>query len=152
MYENIIEQIREKIDELEAEARAIAHEHWDYHIRENVRKAPEEKGRLNVYVRRKRDTLEIHWSKFKFIKPTSGGPSKIRSTYLRKGKSHVYPSRVLTVAGQAFELEVALETEERLGAIRSEAWAIGKILRYLREAEKRQRQRVKLIEDSEGAE
>lgn len=138
MYKNIYEKIRERIDELEKEARGIVYEHWNYHLRENASRVPAEKGRLNVYVRRKRDSLEIYWATYKFIRSTTAEKSWIKSTYLRKGKGHTYSENVLARAAKEFELDVALATEKQLGAIRYELGAIGKALRYLREAEKRQ--------------
>lgn len=138
MYAAVFGQIRERIDELEEEARAIMREHWNYHLRENATRAPAEKGRLNVYVRRKRDSLEIYWATYKFIRSTTQEKSWTKSTYLRKGKGHIYSENVLARVAKEFELDVALATEKQLGAIRYELGAIGKALRYLREAEKRQ--------------
>lgn len=138
MYVDIFGQIRERIDELEKEARVIVYEHWDYHLRENVNRAPEDKGRLNVYVRRKHDSVEIYWATYKFIRSTTQEKSWIKSTYLRKGKGYTYSEKVLARVAKEFELDVALATEKQLGAIRYELGAIGKALRYLREAEKRQ--------------
>lgn len=149
MYENLIAQTRLQIDELEAEAREIAKGHWDYHLRSNHGLPPAKKGKLNAYVRRKGDSLEIHWSKFRFVNSASGGPSTVRSSYLKKGLGTVYPNSVLANAGQNFEIDFAIETEQLFGAIRAEFQSVRKALKYLQQAEKRQAARVKLIEDEE---
>lgn len=144
MYKKVYDQIRERIDELEVQAKQIAKEHWDYHLRENAERKPEDKGRLNVYVRRKRDTLEIYWATYKFIRSTTQEKSWVKSTYLRKGKGHEYSEKTLARVAKEFELEVALETEKRFAEIRYELLAIGKSLRYLREAEKRKNKQFEI--------
>lgn len=142
MYTAVFGQIRKRIDELEEEARAIMREHWSYHLRENANRAPSEKGRLNVYVRRKRDSLEIYWATYKFIRSSTSEKSWIKSTYLRKGRGSTYSDKALMKVAKEFELKVALETEKRLGEIRYELVAISKVMRHLREAEKRQSRTV----------
>lgn len=146
MYKKIYGLIRERIDELEREAKDIAEGHWDYHLKENATRKPEDKGRLNVYVRRKKDTLEIYWATYRFMRSSVSEKSWVKSTYLRKGKGHLYSEKALARVAKEFELDVALETEQRLGEIRYELLAIGKTMRCLREAEKRQNMRFKINE------
>lgn len=151
MYSEVEENLKARLESLVEEAKQVAQKHWEYHLSENANREPSEKGRLNVYVRCKGETVEIYWAKYRFFKPSDGGRSKIRSTYLKRGRGNWYMDSTLARAGKAWEVAKAVEIEKELGGIRAEIESVKKALRYVRDANKRKNQRLVAVNGEEVA-
>ncbi|KRW83640.1 conjugative transfer protein MobI(A/C) [Marinobacter sp. P4B1] len=151
MYSELEETLKKRLGDLVEEAKQVAQKHWEYHLSENANREPSEKGRLNVYVRCKGETVEIYWAKYRFIKPNDGGRSRIRSTYLKRGRGNWYMESTLTRAGKAWEIAKAIEVERELGGIRAEVQSVKKALRYVREANKQMNERLVTAGKQEAA-
>lgn len=125
------------IQELVAYARIIVNEHWRFHYRNNALLPPEEKGKLNVWVRLRGDSLEIYWTHYKFIKLPSYASAKVLSTYIPKGASHQYPTQRLAKQAKSWEIETVLDIEKRMAKIRAEFADVSKALTALKRAERK---------------
>jgi len=137
-YSDLESGLRQKIDELEGAARQAVDLHWQQHLEANVNSKPEDKWRLNVWVRRRGDVLEATWTTFRFIRSSqnTSGNSKVLYTHIPKGRGNSY--RYATLAGRASdsEIEVVWETEQKMAKIRGEYAEIRKALWYIKRAKK----------------
>ena len=136
MYETEILSMEKRIGVLADEARAIRSEHWHWHLRENAPLKPRSKARLNVWVRERKGGLEISWTYFRFVKTEGSTKSKPYSTHITKGRSNQYRRKSLEVRGKPWEMDMVMETEERMSQIRAEYTKVRNALRGLKEARK----------------
>ena len=131
------EGCRNHIQGLVADARIIVNEHWRFHYRNNALLPPQEKGKLNVWVRQRGDSLEIFWTYYKFVKMRSYANSTVLSTYIPKGASHQYPTQRLARQAKSWEIETVLDIEKRMAKIRAEFADVSKALTALKRAERK---------------
>ena len=131
------EGCRNHIKGLVADARIIVNEHWRFHYRNNASLPPQDKAKLNVWLRQRGDSLEIYWTHYKFIKLPSYASAKVLSTYIPKGASHQYPTQRLTRQAKSWEIETVLDIEKRMAKIRAEFADVSKALTALKRAERK---------------
>ena len=142
-----IDECQGRIEELADEAREIVNEHWKFHYRENALLAPREKGRLNLWVRLRGSVLEIYWTSFRFAKEEGAPKANVVSTYIPKGNGSRYRTRSLAIRAKGWELEEALEFEDRMSKIRSEYADVSKAASLLRRAQKKAAERASTVND-----
>lgn len=133
-----------RIQDLAEEARKIANEHWAFHLRQNARLPPREKGRLNVWIRHRKGGLEISWTYFRFVKNEGDASSRPRSIHIPKGRGHKYRAHSLAVRAKDWEIEDVLKTEDKMAEIRSEYASVRKIITYAKDAQKKAAKRCGL--------
>lgn len=127
MSEASLDTISEKLIEL---ARQLADEQWRWHLAFNENRRPSDKSKLNLYVRARKRSMELYWSRFQFVRRPGREKAATHRYYISKGKGDKYPDPRLTQYAQEDEVEALLEFEARAAEIR-------KAFRLVREARER---------------
>lgn len=115
------EKIRARVIQ---EAQELVSSHWQWHREFNEDRVPRDKARLNLNLREKGTSIELFWTRFKFIRKPGHAKSTISSTYISKGKWDKYPDGRLTRYAMEDEIETILEFEAKAAVIR-------KAIRYI---------------------
>jgi len=134
--QDVIEALHLCIEALAKDAKAIADEHWNFHLRNNALLPPREKCRLNVWVRLRRHHLEIYWTHFRFFKRATSDKSGVYSKYIPKGKGNQYRAKSLALRAEPWEIDKVLEVEGKMAEIRAEYADIKRAITALKRAEK----------------
>lgn len=137
LYKTAEDVLREKIGELELVAKELAEKHWVFHLEENMDRPPKEKARLNLWVRRRGDILELYWSKMRFAKASGQDKSKVHYHYIPKGRANAYKYATLARHAQEWEIDTVWGFEEQVAEIRREYAEIRKALWYIKRAKKK---------------
>lgn len=93
MTEIDTQEIRGK---LVGKARELVSEQWEWHLRFNEDRKPAEKSKLNLYLREKGSSVELCWSRFRFMRKPDQSKSGFARYYISKGKWDKYPDGRLT--------------------------------------------------------
>lgn len=133
MAEIDTEEIRKK---LVGKARDLVSEQWEWHLRFNEDRKPSEKSKLNLYVREKGSSIELFWSRFRFMRKPDQSKSGVARYYISKGKWDKYPDGRLTRHAQDEEVEVVLQFEERAAQIRKAIRCLSEMRAAKRKLEK----------------
>lgn len=128
-----LENIRENLAE---KAQDLVDEQWRWHLSFNESRRPEDKSKLNLYLRHRNGVFELFWSRFWFVRFPDREASTIARRYINKGKGNKYPSHRLLRHAQEGEVEALLEFENRAAEIRKAIRYIGQIKATERKLEK----------------